>query len=99
MLDTELLSSIAQQMISGSSVEVNGKRIPVRRTSANCFRTLAFEMDGGEYQAIEQNPEKPSRWGQLAGDRHQVVQIEDAETNRFVAVAVAGKVKVYEAKY
>jgi hypothetical protein len=39
MLDTELLSSIAQQMISGSSVEVDGKQIPVRRTSAHRFRT------------------------------------------------------------
>jgi hypothetical protein len=60
MLDTELLSSIAQQMISGSSVEVNGKRIPVRRTSANCFRTLAFEMDGGEYQAINRTRRSPA---------------------------------------
>jgi hypothetical protein len=56
-------------------------------------------MDGGEYQAIEQNPEKPSRWGQLAKEGHQVVQFKDVETNRFVAVAVAGKVKVYGAKY
>jgi hypothetical protein len=61
MLDAELLSSIAQQMMSGSSVEVNGKRIPVRRTSAHRFRTVGFEIDGQEYQAIEQNPEKSSK--------------------------------------
>jgi hypothetical protein len=95
MLDTALLSSIATQLMTGSVVEVDGKRIPVRRTSAHRLRTLSFTMDGREYQAIEQNAEKPSRWGQLAREGHQVVQFKDAETNRFVAVAVDGKVTVY----
>ena len=55
-------------------------------------------MDGREYQAIEQNPEKPSRWGQLANKGDQVVQFKDVETNRFVAVSVDGKVRVYESR-
>src|ERR1700727_1229026 len=97
-LDKDLLSAIAQQMMSGTSVEVNGKPIPVRRTSAHRFRTVAFEVDGREYQAIEQNPEKPSRWGQMAKAGHQVVQVKDAETNKFVAVVVDGKVKLYGAR-
>lgn len=95
MLDTALLSAIAKQLLTGNVVEVDGKRIPVRRTSAHCFRTVPFIMDGREYQAIEQNMEKPSRWGQLAREGHQVVQFKDAETNRFIAVAVDGKVTVY----
>lgn len=98
MLGKELLSAIAKQMMSGTTVEVNGKKIPVRRTSAHRFRTVAFEVDGREYQAIEQNPEKPSRWGKLAGEGHQVVQFKDVETNRFVAVAVDGKVRIYGAR-
>ena len=97
MLDMELLSSAAKQMMSGSSVEVNGKRIPVRRTSAHRFRTVAFEVDSKEYQAIEQNPEKSSRWGQLAKKGHQVVQFKDAEQNKFVAVSVDAKGKLYGA--
>jgi hypothetical protein len=52
-------------------------------------------MSGRDYEAIEQNPEKPSRWGQFAREGPQVVQFKDAETNRFVAVAVEGKVQVY----
>jgi hypothetical protein len=48
-----------------------------------------------EYQAIEQNPEKPSRWGQLAKKGHQVVQFKDVETNKFVAVSLDEKVRVY----
>jgi hypothetical protein len=95
MLNKELLSSIAKQMMSGRTVEVNGKRIPVRRTSANRFRTVAFKMDGREYQAIEQNPEKPSRWGELAGEGHQVVQFKDVETNKFIGVSVDGKMRIY----
>lgn len=59
VLDKDLLSSIAQRMLSGTTVELNGKRTPVRRTSAHRFRTVAFENEGREYQAIEQNPEKP----------------------------------------
>jgi hypothetical protein len=52
-------------------------------------------MDGREYQAIEQNPEKPSRWGELAGEGHQVVQFKDVETNKFIGVSVDGKMRIY----
>ena len=97
MLDTAVLASIAKQMMTSKTVDVNGKPVPVRRTSASQLKTLSFTMDGREYQAIEQNAEKPSRWGQLARDGHQVVQFKDSATNRFVAVAVDGKVTVYGA--
>ena len=82
-------------MMNGSRVEVQGNSVPVRRTSTQHLKTLTFQMDGREYTAIEQNPEKPSRWGQLARAGHQVVQFKDVETNRFVAVAVDGEVRVY----
>ena len=42
MLDTALLASIAQRMMSGNTVDVNGKPMPVRRTSRHQLRTLAF---------------------------------------------------------
>ena len=95
MLNKDFLSSVAQQLMSGNFVEVSGKRIPVRRTSAHRFRTAPFEIEGRQYQAIEQNPEKPSRWGQLARDGHPVVQFKDVVRNKFVAVAVDGKVTAY----
>lgn len=95
MLDPALLSSVAQQMMKSTSVDFAGKRLPVRRTSAHRLRTVAFNLDGRQYQAIEQNPGKPSRWGQLAREGRQVVQFKDVETNRFVAVAVDGKVRLY----
>ena len=50
---------------------------------------------GREYAAIEQNLDKPSEWGRLARSGHQVVQIKDVQSNRFVAVAVDGEAKEY----
>lgn len=97
MVDTAVLASIAQQMMKTAFVELNGERLPVRRTSGNRLRTLSFTMNDRQYQAIEQNPEKPSRWGQLARDGHQVVQFKDVGTNKFVAVAVDAKVRIYGA--
>ena len=94
-LNVDLLSSIAEQMMKNSRVEIEGKPVPVRRTSSQRLRTLAFGMNGREYQAIEQNPEKPSRWGQLARQGHRVVQFKDKKSNRFVAVSIDGNVKEY----
>jgi|SRR5580700_853257 hypothetical protein len=97
MIEDETLKSIATQLMTSTAVSVDGKFIPVRTTSRQHLRTAAFTVGGHEYQAIEQNPEKPSRWGQLARSGHQVVQFKDAENNRFVAVVVDGEVTYYGA--
>jgi hypothetical protein len=97
MMDTSLLSSVAKQLMSADEVEVGGKRLPVRRTSKQGLRTVTFTMEGRLYAAIEQNPGKPSRWGQLARSGHEVVQFKYVERNRFVAVAVDGEAKMYGA--
>jgi|SRR5271157_4274314 len=97
MLDAELLKSVASQLMTGTSVDVEGESAPVRRTSRQRLKTVAFNVDGHQYQAIEQNPEKPSRWGQLARSGRQVVQFKDAERNKFVAVVVDGEVTFYGA--
>jgi hypothetical protein len=52
-------------------------------------------MNGRVLEAIEQNLEKPSRWGKLAREKHQVVQLRDVETHRYVAVWVDGEVREY----
>ena len=97
MLDAELLKSIAAQLMTGTSVTLNGKSVPVRRTSSQRLKTAAFSVEGQRYQAIEQNPEKPSRWGKLARSGHQVVQFKDVEHNKFLAVVVDGEVTFYGA--
>ena len=97
MLDAELLESIAAQVMTSAFASIDGKSVPVRRTSTQRLRTVAFNVEGHRYQAIEQNPEKPSRWGQLARSGHQVVQFRDVERNQFVAVVVDGEVTFYGA--
>ena len=52
-------------------------------------------MGGTEYQAIEQNAEKPSRWGKLAREGHRVAQFRDIASGKYVAVVVDGKVTEY----
>lgn len=95
MLDVELMTAVAEQMMGGNKVEVGGRIWFVKRTSSQRLKTVRFEMAGQEYQAIEQNPEKPSRWGKLAREGHRVVQFRDLATGKYVAVAVDGKVKEY----
>jgi hypothetical protein len=93
--DPELMSSIAEQMWAGPNISLGGRSIPVKRTSYQRLKMVTFDMNGRQYQAIEQNAEKPSRWGQLAREGHRVVQFRDVQTGKYVAVAVDGKVKDY----
>ena len=94
-LDHEKLSAVAQEMMSGSVVSVAGKTVKVERTGSQKLRTVRFEVDGREYRMIEQNPEKPSRWGKLAREGHRVVQVRDVELGKYVAAVVDGKVREY----
>jgi hypothetical protein len=81
--------------MSQPTVQVQGQSIPVKRSSSNRLRMISFDLDGRNYEAIEQNPEKPSRWGQLARKGHRVVQFRDPATKKYIAVAVDGDVKSY----
>jgi hypothetical protein len=111
MLDHAVLTSVAQQlmgsMASGRNphamehpgeVVVGGQVSQVQWTGSRRFRTVRFRMGGNEYQAIEQNPEKPSRWGKLARDGHRVVQFRDLVSGKYVAVVVDDKVMEYQGR-
>lgn len=98
MLDLGLMRLVAEQMMREPEVVVEGKASRVTRTGSRNFRTVRFAMGAKEYQAIEQNAEKPSRWGRLAREGHQVVQFRDLQTGIYVAVAVDGDVREYGKK-
>lgn len=70
----------------------------VKRVGSGRFRMVPFRFNGRAFEAIEQNPEKASRWGKLARDKHQVVQFRDVEAQKYVAVAVDGEVHEYGKK-
>lgn len=96
-LDTALFGSVAEQLMSASErITVDGQSLPVHRTSRHRLRTVRFSANGNEYEAIEQNATKPSRWGELARSGHRVVQFRDIQTDRYVAVA--GRVTIYSGR-
>jgi hypothetical protein len=94
-MDQEMMKAIAEQLMNGPIVKLEGQRILVRKTSRHRLKSAHFIADGREYEAIEQNPEKPSRWGAMAAEGRQVVQFRDVETNKYVGVVVDGKVTMY----
>src|SRR4051812_25066947 len=94
----EAFAAVASQMVAGDTVELEGKRYPVKRSSSHRLKMVTFTVDGEEYTAIEQNPDKPSRWGQLAREGKKVIQFKDVKSNRFVAVSMDGDVKKYGSK-
>ena len=95
MIDSAQLLKVAEQLTSGKEVEIEGRNFKVARTGSKRLRTVRFELGGREYQAIEQNAEKPSQWGKLARKGHRVVQFRDLQTQKYVAVAVDDKVREY----
>ncbi len=95
MLDHMVMKSVAEQLMQGPEIVVEGRTTRVTRTGSRRLRTARFVMGGREYQAIEQNAEKPSRWGKLAREGHRVVQFRDLETQKYVAVSVDGEVQEY----
>jgi hypothetical protein len=95
-LDKDLFSSIAEQLMSASkTVSVDGRVLAVQQTGRQKLRCVRFPADGVEYEAIEQNAAKPSRWGQLAREGHRVVQFRDVLSDRYVGVSVDGRVTIY----
>jgi hypothetical protein len=89
------LGSVAAQLMNGDFVLLESQKIPVERVGRGRLRMVQFRVNGRAFEAIEQNPEKPSQWGKLAREKHQVVQFRDVETHRYVAVSVDGKVQEY----
>jgi hypothetical protein len=97
MLDHTLLHVVAEQLLAApeGGIVIDGQKFDVKRVGSGRLRSVKFEAKGRELHALEQNPDKPSRWGRLAKDGHHVVQFRDVETNRYVAVSVDGEVKEY----
>src|ERR1700732_2066000 len=96
-----LVQSVAAQLMKGPEVVVvnepgeNEQKVRVTRVGAGRLRTVRVKINGREIQAIEQNRQKPSRWGELARKGHQVVQFQDVVTRKYVAVVVDGEVTQY----
>ena len=90
-----LLSAVATQMMGGNEVVVEDKRFRVEKVGSGRLRCTRFTLNGRQVVAIEQNKSKPSRWGRLAKEGHQVVQFQDQATRKYLAVSVDGTIFEY----
>jgi hypothetical protein len=94
--DTQkVLQSVASQLMNGDAVTLDDQNLRVKRVGSGRLRMVQFRLNGREFEAIEQNREKSSRWGQLAREKHQVVQFRDVLTHKYVAVSVDGEITEY----
>jgi hypothetical protein len=83
------------QLMNEPQVTIDDKKLRIKRVGGGRLRMVQFTLSGRQFEAIEQNRDKPSRWGQLAREKHQVVQFRDVETHKYVAVAVDGEITEY----
>ncbi len=93
-----LFSSVAYSLMhtNTNSINVQGHDYFVNHVGkGGSLRSVRFKVGNKYYRAIEQNPEKPSRWGMFARHGSEVVQIIDDDTNRYVCVVVDGRVQEY----
>src|SRR5579862_4967597 len=95
--EQRVLQSVAAQLMNGDVValEEEGQELRVKRVGSGRLRMVQFKLNGRLFEAIEQNREKPSRWGKLACEKHQVVQFRDVVTRKYVAVSVDGEITEY----
>lgn len=95
-VEQKILSSVAAQLMNGEAVVLDdGQTLRIKRVGSGRLRMVEFRLNGRVFEAIEQNPEKPSRWGKLAREKHQVVQFRDVASHKYVAVAVDGEITEY----
>jgi hypothetical protein len=80
---TQFHPSLAQ-----APFDVNDPNVIAAAGPCTIYPKPTFIMGSHQFTAIEQNPDVPSRWVNLARGSHKVVQFKDAAANRFVAVAV-----------
>jgi hypothetical protein len=65
----EVYSAMFQR--NDSSVEIEGVEYPLMKTSASKIRHVKI----GSYTFIEQNPNKASRWGEMAQKEHRILWV------------------------
>ena len=93
--ELQVLQMVAVQLMNEDVVALEDQKLRVKRAGSGRLRMVQFKLNGQMFEGIEQNREKPSRWGKLAREKHQVVQFRDVATHKYVAVAVDGEITEY----
>jgi hypothetical protein len=95
--DEVLIEVVRQALIeNASSVHLDDREFPVRKTPSKGLREVDFDFEGVTYRALEQNPNTKSRWAQLARKGAKVMQI--LQSGQYVAAVADGKVTHFSSK-
>jgi hypothetical protein len=90
----ELIRVWRQALVENAkTIELEGRRHFVNRTSRHRLRQVDFTFDGYEWRGLEQNPETASRWAKMAREGKKVMQF--LKGRRYVGVVVDGQVFTY----
>jgi hypothetical protein len=91
----EILCEVWRQaLVEGlEEIEVDGHRFRTGRTRARRLRTVDVRVGSVAVEGIEQNPEKTSRWAQLAREGHRIMQFRVGP--RYVGVVCDGVLTKY----
>jgi len=73
--ELQVLQSVAVQLMNEDVVALEDHKLRVKRVGQGRLRMVQFKLNGRMFEAIEQNPDKPSRWGRLAREKRRVVQL------------------------
>jgi hypothetical protein len=85
-----------QVLVEGrTEAEVDGVRRPIGRTRTQGLRMVSFSFRDHAIEGIEQNPEKPSRWGALAREGKRIMQFSCR--GRYFANVCDGSLLAYPA--
>ena len=94
-LEETLIEVWRQVLVENSrSVRLGSAIYPIRRTVKNGLCQVDLQMEGEDFRGLEQNPNKNSRWAQLARSGKKVMQF--LQNGRYVANVVDGKVTLYD---
>ncbi|MGI0068092.1 MAG: hypothetical protein ACREB9_06720 [Thermoplasmata archaeon] len=92
---SETLVEVWRQTLVEESVEIElrDQRVRVTTTRSRRLKTVSFRFGDETIDGIEQNPEKPSRWGALAREGKRIMQF--SSHHRYFANVCEGALTRY----
>jgi len=92
--DDALISVWKQALVENKKIiELAGQSFPVRRTAKRHLCQVDFMLEGQPVRGLEQNPERKSRWAQMARAGKKVMQF--LSQGRYIANVAGGKITTY----
>lgn len=94
---SEALVEVWRQVLAEQLPEVRlgAQNVGVTRSRNQRLRVVSFTFGEHKIDGVEQNPEKPSRWGQLAREGKRILQF--SSRSRYFANVCEGALTRYPA--